>query len=308
MGRVNLIEDATKDFRHGLRLLRRSPGFTTTAVLALALGIGGTTTIFSVVYGVLLKPLPFHEPGRLVALSHHGPGIEMSQGPATYFTYRDNQRAFEDIGAWDRQEVSITGRGEPERVEVLAVTDGTLPLLRVRPILGRLFTEEDDRPGSPVRAILTHGYWQRKFGGARDVIGRVLEIDGEPAEVVGALPESFRFPGTDPAVLLPLQPDRAVAWVSFGFQALARLRPGVTLPEANADIGRMIPFLDPIPGYAALRLEPNVYPLAKKVIGDVDHILWILFSAVSVVLLIACANVANLGPCGAGSESWSYHA
>jgi predicted permease len=298
MRRMNLIEDSWRDLRHAARVLRRSPGFTVAAVLTLALGIGATAAIFSVVYGVLLKPLPFHEPERLVGLYHRGPGLNlpvMNQGPATYFTYLDNQRSFEGIGAWDRQEVSITGRGEPERVEALAVTESTLPLLGVHPILGRLFSKEDDRPGSPVRVVLTYGYWQRRFGGAQDVLGRLLEIDGAPADVVGVLPASFRFLRNDPAVLLPLQPDRADAnGVSFGFQGLARLKPGVTLSAANADVARMIPLLEHVPGYKALRLEPNVRPLAQDVIGNVGRFLWILLGAVGMVLLIACSNVANL--------------
>ncbi|MGH9631225.1 MAG: ABC transporter permease, partial [Bryobacteraceae bacterium] len=222
MRQMNIIEDLWGDVRHAGRVLQRAPAFTVVAVLTLALGIGATAAIFSVVYGVLLKPLPFHEPERLVGLYHHGPGIDLSlmnQGPATYLTYLDNQRSFEGIGAWDRQEESITGRGEPERVEVLAVTDGTLPLLRVQPLLGRFFSQEDDRPGSPMRVILTYGYWQRKFGGAENVIGQSLEMDGTPADIIGVLPASFKFLRTDPAVLLPMQLDRAsVRGVSFGFQ------------------------------------------------------------------------------------------
>jgi hypothetical protein len=254
---MNAIENLWKDLGNAVRVLGRSPGFTMIAVLTLALGIGATTAIFSVVYGVLLKPLPFHEPERLAGLYHRGPGVNiavMNQGPATYFTYLDNQQAFEGIGAWDRQEVSITGRGEPERVEALAVTDGTLPLLRVQPMFGRLFSKEDDRPGTPVRVILTYGYWQRKFGATHGVVGQLLEIDGAPADVVGGLPASFKFLRTEPAVLLPLKLDRAeMRGVSFGFQALARLKPGVTLSAANADVARMIRLFENIPGYTALR-------------------------------------------------------
>jgi predicted permease len=298
MRRVNVVEDLWKDLRHAARVLRRGPGFTAMAVLTLGLGIGATTAIFSVVYGVLLKPLPFHEPERLVGLYHRGPGVNlpvMNQGPATYFAYHDNQQAFEDVGAWDRQEVSITGRGEPERVEALAVSEGTLPLLRVQPILGRRFSEEDGTPGAPLRVILTYGYWQRAFGGTRDVLGQRLEIDGAPADVVGVLPASFRFLRARSAILLPMQLDRANAnFVSFGFQALARLKPGVTLAEANADVARMIPIVEQVPGHIALRLEPNVRPLAQDVIGNVGRILWILLATVGLVLLIACLNVANL--------------
>ena len=139
-----------QDVRYASRRLVAQPGFTLVAVLTLALGIGATTAIFSVVNGVLLKPLPFDEPERLVGLYHRGGAVNlavMNQGPATYFTYRDNQRVFEDIGGWEANQVSITGRGEPERAEVLSVTHTTLPLLRVQPALGRLFSKEDDAPG-----------------------------------------------------------------------------------------------------------------------------------------------------------------
>ena len=298
MREVSFFENVWGDIRHAARVLHRSPGFTAVAVLTLGLGIGATTAIFSVVYGVLLKPLPFEEPERLVGLYHRGPGVNLSvmnQGPATYFTYLDNQQTFEGIGVWDGGSESVTGRGEPERIQVLNVTAATLPLLRVQPLHGRLFTDEDDRPGSPLRAILTYGYWQAKFGGAPDVIGQTLQLDGEPAEIIGVLPASFKFLRSDPAMLMPLQIDRASAtFVSFGFQALGRLKPGVTLDQANADIARMIPIVEQVPGYKSLRLGPYVRPLAADVIGDVGRVLWILLGVVGLVLLIACANVANL--------------
>jgi predicted permease len=215
----------------------------------------------------------------------------MNQGPATYFMYRDNQRVFEAIGAWESNEVSITGRGEPERVEALSVTDSTLPLLRVRPALGRLFQKADDAPGSPLRIVLTYGYWQRTFGGARDVIGKVLDLDGEAGEIVGVLPASFTFLGTTPQIVLPMRLQH-VEWVMFDFQAIGRLKPGVTPAQANADIGRLIPLLKD--GHDKLKLQPYVRPLADDVTGNLGRVLWILLAAVSVVLLIACANVANL--------------
>jgi predicted permease len=293
----HLLTDLWQDLRYTARTFLKQPGFAAAAVLTLALGIGGSTAMFSVVYGVLLKPLPLHEPERLVSLLHRGPGVNlavMNHGPATYLTYRDNQRAFDAIGAWESNEVSITGRGDPEQVEVLSVTDTTLPLLRVQPMLGRLFTAADDAPGTPLRVVLTYGYWQRRLGGAQNVIGQPLEIDGTAAEVIGVLPASFKFLRTDPALLLPMQLDRATAFggIEFDFQVLARLKPGVTLAQANADVERMIPLLPPM--YDILRLQPYVRPLADDVIGDVGRTLWILLAAVGVVLLIACGNVANL--------------
>ncbi|MPY89074.1 MAG: FtsX-like permease family protein [Luteitalea sp.] len=307
MRRVSLIEDLWKDVGHAARVLRRSPGFTAIAVLTLALGIGANTAIFSVVYGVLLKPLPFHDPERLVGVWHRAPGLNLpvfQQDAATYFTYRESGRVFEDIGLWDAEQVSITESGEPERVQALRVTEGLLPVLRVQALLGRAFTKEDDAPGSPLRVILTYWYWQRRFGGTPDVVGQSVNVDGLPHEVIGVLPRSFTFLRTDAAVVLPFQLNRAEVVIgNFGYQALARLKPGVTVEQANADVARMIPLVVdrfPLPPGATrkmfdeVRLGPNVHPLSQDVIGDVDRVLWILFATVGMVLLIACANVANL--------------
>lgn len=289
-----MLEELLADLRHATRICVRRPGFAAATMLTLALGIGASTAVFSVVHGVLLKPLPFEEPGELVSVRHQEPTIGvMNHGPGTYFTYRDNQRSFEAIGAWESDEATITGQGEPEQVEVLAVSSTTLPLLRVQPLLGRPFTAEDDAPGGPPRAILTHGYWQRRFGGEATVIGRTVEVDGAPAEIIGVLPPSFRFLNSDPAVVLPMPLDAATADdVMFDFQVLARLKPGATLDQANAEMERMITLLPQ--GFGYFKLQPYVRPLAEEVVGDVGRLLWILQAAVGLVLLIACGNVANL--------------
>jgi putative ABC transport system permease protein len=293
---VRVLEELLADLRFAARMCSKHTGFAAATVLTLALGIGASTAVFSVVYGVLLKPLPFPEAERLVSVLHRAPAVnldEVNQGPATWFTYLDNQRSFDAIGAWESDEVSITGRGDPEQVEVLTVSHTTLPLLRVQPLVGRFFRAEDDAPGSPPRAVMSYGYWQSRFGGAEDVVGQTLEVDGVPAEIIGVLPSSFRFLDSDPAVLLPMGLDRAEA-TSFGFdfQVLARLKPGVTLAEANADVARMIPLLPP--AFEAMQLQPFVRPLADDVVGDIGRILWILLAAVGLVLVIACGNVANL--------------
>ncbi|HET6316908.1 MAG TPA: ABC transporter permease, partial [Chloroflexota bacterium] len=290
----HVVSDLWQDVRYAARIFWKLPAFAATAVLTLALGIGATTAIFSVVYGVLLKPLPFHEADRLVSLRQHAPhGVGTVHGPATYLTYRENQQAFEGIGAWDPAEVSITGGGDPERVQALLVSATTLPLLRVQPVVGRVFSTEDDTPGNPLRVVLTYGYWQRRFGGVENIVGQTLAIDGTPAEVIGVLPASFTFLRTRPEIVLPMPLDAsAPRHISFGFQALARLKPDVTLAQANADVARLISLLPPM--FARLELRPNVRPLADDVIGDVGEILWILMVAVGVVLLIACGNVANL--------------
>jgi len=286
--------DLWQDARYAARIFWKQPSFAVTAVLTLALGIGATAAIFSVVYCVLLKPLPFLEAERLVSLQQIAPhGAGVNHGRATFLTFRENQQVFEGVGAWDPTEVSITGVATPERVQGLLVSASTLPLLRVQPALGRGFSGEDDAPGAPPRVLLTHGYWQRRFGGADNVVGQMLVVNGTPTEVIGVLPAWFTFLRMRPAIVLPMPLDAAAPRsISFGFQALARLKPGVTLAQANADVARMISLLPPV--FARLELRPNVRPLSVEVIRDAGRILWILMAAVGVVLLIACGNVANL--------------
>jgi len=226
-----------------VRRLLRTPLFSLVALLTLGIGIGANAALFSVVYGVLLKPLPFDEPERLVGVWHKAPGMNadlMQQGPAFYLTYRDENRTFEHIGLWADRAASVTGAGDPERVQTLMVTDGTLQAVRVQPAIGRIFNHEDDTPGSPERIILTYAYWQRKFGGDRSVIGRSPTIDGRPREVIGVLRQSFKLLRSNPALLAPLRFDRAQIFIgNFAYQGVARLKPGVTIEQANADIARI---------------------------------------------------------------------
>jgi putative ABC transport system permease protein len=293
--------------RRTVRRLFRAPLFSIVAILTLGAGIGANTAIFSVVNGVLLKPLPYHDAERLVGVWHTAPGMNipvMNQSPATYFTYREDGRVFEDIGLWNNGSVSVTGIGEPERVEGLFVTDGTLPVLRVQPALGRTFSRADDTPAAPGRVLLTHGYWQRKMGGDPGVLGRSLVVDGVPREIIGVLPAGFKFLTITPQVVLPFQIDRSKVFVgNFSYQALARLKPGVSLAQANADVARMLPLVVerfPLPNgftrqmFDEVRMGPNVRPLAVDVVGDIGRTLWVLLGTVGIVLLIACANVANL--------------
>jgi len=290
-----------------VRTLLRTPLFTAVAVVTLALGIGATTAIFSVVYGVLLKPLPFEDPDRLVGVWHTAPKINVEllpQGPATYLTYREEGRSFEDIALWDNTAVTVTGLGEPERLPGLEVTDGFLPALRVQPLVGRRFTREDDSPATPERVMLGYAYWQRRFGGRADAVGKTLVVDGKSMEIIGVLPRDFRFLDYEANLVLPFRLNRAEVYVGhFSYQGVGRLKQGVTLEAANADIARMIPMVFdrfPMPpGFTRQMLEdvgmaPRVRPLADDVIGDVGDVLWVLLGTVAIVLLIACANVANL--------------
>src|SRR5262245_43595314 len=173
-----------QDLRYAFRLLQRSPGFTLTVVLTLALGIGATTAIFSVVNGVLIKSLPYPRADELVAISHAAPGAnfggEVGMSPSMLFTYREESRVFQSIGGWIPNDAIVTGLAEPERTRVMLVTYGTLQALGVRPLLGRELSQEDDTPGAPDVVLLSYGYWQRRFGGDRGVIGRSLTVDSRP--------------------------------------------------------------------------------------------------------------------------------
>jgi predicted permease len=284
-----------------------SPMFTVITIVTIALGVGANTAIFSVVNGVLLKPLPYPDPERLVGVWQSAPGIgikDLNASPSDYFTFREENRSFQNIGLWNAGSRTVTGLEAPEQVQVLTVTDGTLNALGVQPLLGRWFNAKDDSPGTPQTAILTYGYWQRRFGGNASAIGRQIRVDGELAEIIGVMPQNFRFLDSKPDLIFPFQFDRAKTTLgNFSFQALARLKPGVTLAQANADLARMIPMVNakfpPPPGFStklfeSARISPNVRPLKQDVIGDLGKVLWVLMASIGAVLLIACANVANL--------------
>ncbi|HVZ82230.1 MAG TPA: ABC transporter permease [Terracidiphilus sp.] len=294
--------------RQVLRRLGRAPLFTAITLLTLAVGIGANTVVFSVVDGVLLKPLNYPHPERLAGIWHRTTAMDiphLSMAPFFYFIYREQNTAFEDIGLYSGDSVSVTGMGQPEHVEGLDVTDGTLPLLGAKPVLGRLFTRQDDAPNSPKTVILSYGYWQRRFGGSSSVIGRNLSLDGASHEIIGVLPRGFRFlDDNDAEFYMPMQLDRSKTKLgNFSFDGLVRLKPGVTLQQANADINRMIPIAIrsfPAPdGFSASLFEnagfhADLQSMKKIVVGDIGNVLWVLMGSIGLVLLVACANVANL--------------
>jgi hypothetical protein len=196
---------------HILRRLAKMPGFTAVAVLTLAIGIGANTAIFSVVEGVLLKALPYPNPDELVTLDHSAPGVNLPHAgiaPFLYFTYRENGRAFQDVGLWDSRTASVTGIAQPEEVRTVIVTDGVLAMLGARPMLGRLFNKTDDSPDTQETTILTAGYWRTKFGADPSVIGRTIMLDSRPREIIGVLPDSFRLLDVRAALVLPQRLDR----------------------------------------------------------------------------------------------------
>jgi predicted permease len=293
--------------RYILRRLAHTPMFTAIAVATLAIGIGANTAIFSVIEGVLLKPLPYSHPEELVALDHSAFGDNIAHAgmaPFLYFTYREQNRTLEDVGMWNDGTVTVTGLAEPEQVVEIDVTDAVLPLMRIQPVLGRVFSRTDDSPASPETVILTFGYWKARFGGDQSIIGRSMMINGRSKRVIGVLPATFRFLDLKPALLLPARKDRTKVYLgNFSFQSIGRLKPGVTAAEANADMRRMIPIaLDTFPVYPGYnrsmfveaKLSPLVEPLKQQMVGNIRGVLWVLMGTIGMVLLIACANVANL--------------
>jgi predicted permease len=297
--------DLLREPRLSIRRLRRAPVFSVIVILTLGVGIGANTAIFSLVKGILLDPLPYDEPDRLVDVLNTAPGVGedvLPQSAAIHFTYEDEARVLESVGLYNRFDVTVLGLGEPARIPSIYATAGMLPTLRVRPTLGRLFSVEDATPGTPFTVILSYGYWQSEFGGDPEILGRTMNISGEVREIIGVLPRGFRFLEYDPAVYLPYRFDRSSLTVSnFTNPSIARLRDGVTIEEATADLSRLVPLaVEKFPGGLTLefleeaRGAPLLRPLKEAVVGNVGDVLWVLLGTVGIILLIACANVANL--------------
>ena len=293
------------DLRFAMRGLLRAPGFTTITVGTLGLGIGSVAAIFTVVSGVLLEPLPFDDQEALVSVAHTAPGASLDDvglSTAMALTYREEHRFFEEIGFWTGEQVSVTGRGNPERVTALRVTAAILPILRIQPVVGRRFTREDDNAGAPHTIMLGHAYWQSRFAADPSVRGSTLRVDGIPREIIGVLPPGFRLSSQEVSVYLPLALDRGNLNLAWAYRSVARLRPGATIEQAQADVGRMLRLVpERIPGAAfnldtieRIRLGPNLRPLKNDFVGDIGNVLWVLLGTAACVLLIACANVSNL--------------
>jgi predicted permease len=308
MGRAKVMDSFTNRLRQVLRRLGRAPMFTVITLVTLAAGVGANTVVFSVLEGVLLKPLPFARAEELIGVWLTAPGINLKDAdlsPSDYFIFREQGRTFQDIGLYAGDSVSVTGIAEPEQVSALLVTDGTLPLLGVQPIVGRSFSKEDDSPATPETVMLTYGYWRRKFGGDASVPGRTLVVDGRGRQIIGVLPQTFHFLyWEDPALILPFRFDRNKTHLgNFSYEGIARVKPGITVAQVNADVARMLPIVMnsfPAPQGFSIKLfedahiGPNVRPLKQDVVGDVGKVLWVLMGSIGMVLLIACANVANL--------------
>jgi putative ABC transport system permease protein len=302
-----VLETLVSDTRHALRRMRKALAFTAAVIVTLALGIGATTATFGVIDSVLIRPLAYPQAEALVSVSHTVAGLpglaNAPCSPSMYFTYREENRIFEQFGVWSSSGATVTGVAEPELPRALFVTYGVLDAVGVKPLLGRGFSQTDDTPGSPETVMLTYGYWQRRFGGDTSIVGRTLMIDSRPRTVIGVMPEAFRFQ-RDPELILPLRFERSTQFLAnFSYQGIARLKPGVTIEQANADVARLLGVWlnawPPNPGMARAVLQnarfgPRVQPLKQDVVGDISTALWVVMGTLGLLLLIACANVANL--------------
>ncbi len=284
------------DVRFAARSLVRARGFTTVAVIALALGIGANTAIFSVVNAVLLRPLPYREPQRLVWFWEVQPFLDRAPFSAPDFAdYRGQNQTFESVVAFRGGNLTLTGAGEPERISGAQVDAGFFPILGVRPALGRDFTADEDKPGAPAAVVvLSHGFWQRKHGGDSQIVGKALTFNGRTYSVVGVMPPGFSFPGETelwtPLGLNPAGQQRGSHWLIV----IGRLKPGVSLARAQADIDVVVRRLQQQYPPSNQGHSVTLVSLEERLVGHVRRALLVLLAAVGFVLLIACANVANL--------------
>jgi len=295
---ANIIGDLAQDLHYGLRMLVKNPSFTIVAVLALALGIGANSAIFSVVNTVLLRPLPYKNPGRLVMLWEEATHLgfpKNTPSPANFIDWRAQNTVFEAMAAMVERSFNLTGVGEPERFDGRRVSANLFDLLGVQPQLGRAFRAEEDKPGSRV-VILSNGLWQHRFGGDPRVIGQAVSLNGESYTVIGVMPGSFQFPTRRDQLWVPLAFDakEAASRGNHFLEVIARMKPGVTLQQAQAEMSTIAARLAQQYPEENLRVGSVVTALQEQVVGDIKPALLVVLGAVGFVLLIACANVANL--------------
>jgi putative ABC transport system permease protein len=303
------METLLQDMRYGWRMLARNPGFTAIAVLTLAIGIGASTAIFSVVDTVLLRPLPYREPEKLVLVTETLPGMSMDEigvSAGEYQDYRDRNRSFSQVAAYESAGFNLTGAGQPLRVNAAALSASAFPLLGVSPELGRGFTTEEDRYGSGSVVVLSHALWEHQYSRDPNILGQTVKLDEKPFTVIGVMPASFRFPFdgaplsemADLWVPLAFEPDLlspANRTREFGVGLIGRLKPGVTKEQAQRDVENVATGFMQQYGYSGtVRVVPKAHAFAGRMVEKARPLVILLILAVACVLIIACANVANL--------------
>ncbi|MGD2120702.1 MAG: ABC transporter permease [Gemmatimonadota bacterium] len=304
-GRWVSVADALQELRLTLRRLAKAPGFSLVAVLTLAIGIGATTAIFSVVKDVLLDPLPYEDAHELVWVGNAAPGMGADlnfQSLAFNAMYTDEAQSLEHTGVWTTSTTTVMGTEGPQELSDVLMTEGVLQALEVQPVLGRAFTFEDTQTGSPFTILLSHRYWVDRFDADPNVLGQTLTVGETPREIIGVMPEGFRLMDQDPPFYRPLRYDKATLDVSnFSYFGVGRLTDGFTIEEALPELNRLA-YLAPerYPGMVTAELLEQVEgravlrPLRDEVVGNVGNILWVVLGGVGIILLVAAANVANL--------------
>jgi putative ABC transport system permease protein len=293
-----------QDLRYGARILLKQPAVTLVAVVTLALGIGANTAIFSLVNSILLRPLPFRDPDSVVLMMQASPKLGLSSwgvSQADFAAYRDQNRSFETIALYNRSAINLTGEGEPERLPMTSVTADFFKVFGVNPLLGRTFVEGEDAQGKNLVCVISYPFWQRRFGGDPDVVGRMLNLNNTPTQIVGVMPADFKFPRLETDLWTPMALD-IKRTAPYFFSVVGRLKPGVQIGQAQADttgilqnFGRLNPNLSEAVGLnEGVGPRTIVKPISEILLGKTQKPLLVLLAAVALVLLIACANVANL--------------
>ncbi len=306
------IESLLVDLKHVFRRLGRAPGFAITVVLTLAIGIGANTAVFSVLNSVLLRPLPYPEPEQLVSLHLDAPGApglaefrsELRLSASMYLTFAAHNRTFQSVGVWGPGTASITGIAQPEQVKTAEISGGVLETLNVPALKGQWLSAVDQDAHGLGRVMLSYGYWQRRFGGNPDIVGRTISVNSQSRVIAGVMPRGFKIVNHDFDLLVPMALDPVKEPLAgFAYRGIARMRPGVTLPQANADAARLLnvwmdSWTNPGGGdphwYLNWKITPALVPLKEAVVGSIHTMLWVVMATIGVVMLIACTNVANL--------------
>jgi putative ABC transport system permease protein len=288
-----------QDIRYGVRMLWKNPGITIIVVIALALGIGANTAIFSVVNAVLIRPLPYQESERLVFLNEKSPVLdEMSISYPNFLDWRTQNQTFEKMGVYNRASYNLTGAGEAERIVTGQVSADLFSVLRVNPLYGRVFTNDEDKPGGTPVVVLSYALWQRRFGGQQNIVGQAITLNSKSYTVIGIMPESYAYPSRVEMWVPVGQLSDQASWQSRGnhpgLYGVARLKPGTTFEQADADMNNVGANLEKQYPDSNTATRPRLRPLLEIFVSDARRALWVIFGAVAFVLLIACANIANL--------------
>jgi predicted permease len=306
------LESLLVDLKLVFRRLLKAPGFAITILLTLAIGIGANTAVFSVLNSVLLRPLAYPEPDQLVWLHLNAPGApglsefrdDLRLSVSMYFTFATHNRVFQSVGVWGPGTASITGLAQPEQVNTAQVSSGILETLNVPALHGQWLTAADQDPHGVQRVVLGYGYWQRRFGADPHVVGRTISVNSQPHVIAGVMPRGFKIVNYDFDLITPMALDPVKETLAgFAYRGIARLKPGVTTAQANADVASLLnvwmdswsngPGSDPH-WYTHWRITPAIEPLKQQVVGSVGNVLWVVMATIGLVMLIACTNVANL--------------